>query len=203
MRKPSSKFCATPARSSRFRPHPECRTRAPEGRARSRGRSRARRRDGAASARGRSRATRPRRGTTTKESPPAATRTRRPPHVQSGAWPGYTSVVSELIQLRRTGAISVVRKTGPASTASDAKVYLETYGCQMNVADSDLMLRPARSRRLRAHGRSGRRRSDPDQHLRGAREGGGAGVRARQHARDTARRAPTWCSESPAAWPST
>ena len=66
------------------------------------------------------------------------------PHVQSGAWPGYTSAVSELIQLRRARENSVARNAAPASTADVAettrKVYLETYGCQMNVADSDLML---------------------------------------------------------------
>ena len=53
----------------------------------------------------------------------------------------------------------------------------------MNVADTEHDARPARARRLRAHRRSGARRPDPDQHLRRAREGRGAGVRARQHAR--------------------
>jgi tRNA-2-methylthio-N6-dimethylallyladenosine synthase len=55
--------------------------------------------------------------------------------VQIGAWPGYTSAVSDLIQLRRPRANSAA----PESAAT-RKVYLETYGCQMNVADSDLML---------------------------------------------------------------
>ena len=48
--------------------------------------------------------------------------------------------MSELIQLRRAPVNSEAPKTAPASTAATRKVYLETYGCQMNVADSDLML---------------------------------------------------------------
>ena len=43
--------------------------------------------------------------------------------------------MSDLIQLRRPVAESTAPKTAPTRT-----VYLETYGCQMNVADSDLML---------------------------------------------------------------
>jgi tRNA-2-methylthio-N6-dimethylallyladenosine synthase len=48
--------------------------------------------------------------------------------------------VSELIQLRRAPVNSAGPKIAPASTTQTRKVYLETYGCQMNVADSDLML---------------------------------------------------------------
>jgi len=51
--------------------------------------------------------------------------------------------VSDLVQLRRSSGNSATTESAPASTASvetRRKVYLETYGCQMNVADSDLML---------------------------------------------------------------
>jgi len=49
--------------------------------------------------------------------------------------------VSELIQLKKPRANSATPDAAPASTATATrKVYLETYGCQMNVADSDLML---------------------------------------------------------------
>jgi tRNA-2-methylthio-N6-dimethylallyladenosine synthase len=49
--------------------------------------------------------------------------------------------VSELIQLKRASGNSATSRVAPASTATATrKVYLETYGCQMNVADSDLML---------------------------------------------------------------
>jgi tRNA-2-methylthio-N6-dimethylallyladenosine synthase len=45
--------------------------------------------------------------------------------------------VSELIQLGRRARPDSAAVSTPAPTR---KVYLETYGCQMNVADSDLML---------------------------------------------------------------
>jgi tRNA-2-methylthio-N6-dimethylallyladenosine synthase len=50
--------------------------------------------------------------------------------------------VSELVQLKKRGGNSDAPQLAPASTETPAtrKVYLETYGCQMNVADSDLML---------------------------------------------------------------
>ena len=49
--------------------------------------------------------------------------------------------VSELVQLRRPGAASVETPEVPqATTPASRRVYLETHGCQMNVADSDLML---------------------------------------------------------------
>ena len=51
--------------------------------------------------------------------------------------------MSELIQLRRANVNSTnsdAPKIDVTSTVATRKVYLETYGCQMNVADSDLML---------------------------------------------------------------
>ena len=53
--------------------------------------------------------------------------------------------MSDLIQLGRARENSVAANAAPASTApapvhATRNVYLETYGCQMNVADSDLML---------------------------------------------------------------
>jgi tRNA-2-methylthio-N6-dimethylallyladenosine synthase len=49
--------------------------------------------------------------------------------------------VSELVQLRRPGAASAATPEVPrAPTAGARRVYLETHGCQMNVADSELML---------------------------------------------------------------
>ena len=102
----------------------------------------------------------------------------------------------DLVQLRRPRA-TPPNPTPPAKVAAklaadklaadklaaDKLAYVETYGCQMNVADTEMVLGPAARRRLRAHRRSGARRPDPAQHLRRAREGRGAGVRAREHAR--------------------
>jgi tRNA-2-methylthio-N6-dimethylallyladenosine synthase len=48
--------------------------------------------------------------------------------------------VSDLIRLRRSPQELPAPKNEAASTAATRKVYLETYGCQMNIADSDLML---------------------------------------------------------------
>ena len=67
----------------------------------------------------------------------------------------------------------------PAPAGRGPRVYVETYGCQMNVADSDLIGSVLAERRLR-DGRPRRRgRRHPGQHLRGAREGRGARDRAR------------------------
>jgi len=52
--------------------------------------------------------------------------------------------VADLVQLRRAGATRAASARDAAAkapqTGATRKVYLETYGCQMNVADSDLML---------------------------------------------------------------
>ena len=48
--------------------------------------------------------------------------------------------MSDLIRLRRSPQDLPAPENAPASTAATRKVYLETYGCQMNIADSDLML---------------------------------------------------------------
>jgi tRNA-2-methylthio-N6-dimethylallyladenosine synthase len=48
--------------------------------------------------------------------------------------------VSDLIRLGRARKVSAAPKIAPPATGATRKVYLETYGCQMNVADSDLML---------------------------------------------------------------
>jgi tRNA-2-methylthio-N6-dimethylallyladenosine synthase len=52
-------------------------------------------------------------------------------------------VASPLVQLGRKGAAAGAMPEGPAGARSvevRRKVYLETYGCQMNVADSDLLV---------------------------------------------------------------
>ena len=49
--------------------------------------------------------------------------------------------MSGLVQLRRAGRAAAATTAPPTSSgAATRTVYLETYGCQMNVADSDLML---------------------------------------------------------------
>ena len=52
--------------------------------------------------------------------------------------------MADLVQLRRASATRTASSgDAPAAapqTGATRKVYLETYGCQMNVADSDLML---------------------------------------------------------------
>jgi tRNA-2-methylthio-N6-dimethylallyladenosine synthase len=56
------------------------------------------------------------------------------PLLPNDACAGYTSAVADLVQLRR--------RPEPAAGSAPATrlAYVETYGCQMNVADSDMVL---------------------------------------------------------------
>ena len=81
------------------------------------------------------------------------------------------------------------------------KLFVKTYGCQMNVYDSERMTAALAARGLRGD-RDGRgRRPDPAQHLPHPREGGGEGLfRARAAPAAEGARARSCGSGSPAAW---
>ena len=193
MRKPSSKSWATPARSSRFMPKPSSWDRRVVAVAEAEV-------DGDVVPRQRQAPVDPGRrgrGADVRHEGRREQRHERggSPRVQSGAWPGYTSAVSDLIQLRRSPR--EFRSAGSRARVNGA-AHAEGLSRDLRLPDERRRQRPdagaARSRRLRAHRRSGGGRSDPDQHLRRAREGRGARVRARAACSGTARRGPTSCS---------
>ena len=70
--------------------------------------------------------------------------------------------MSDLVQLRAPAGAGPAPRPRRASLRHATRLaYVETYGCQMNVADSDLIWRRARRRRLRAAPTSRRRRRHP------------------------------------------
>ena len=98
--------------------------------------------------------------------------------VSGGSGPALARrAASRLERHARPEGSACLRFSGSGDdSAAEKKLFVKTYGCQMNVYDSERMAAALARAGLRAGGEAGGRRPGPAQHLPHPREGGGEGL---------------------------